>query len=386
MAASEADTFAGAMGRLQAETANAAAELGDALLPYVTQVVDALGGFATWASENQTVVMVIAGIIGGLAAVIIGLNVAMSIWTAVTAAWSVATAIATAVGGAFAAVVAVITSPVFLVIAAIVALIAIVVLLWKNWDTVSEALGKAWDWLKEKATTIFNGIKDFLGGVWDSITTKVSEIWNGIKTWLATKWDEIKTTASTAFENLKTAITEKLTAIQTWFTELPGKILAALGGLGTTLLEKGKEIIKGFIDGYTGLLSDVTSWFTALPGKALDAIGNIGSKLYDKGKDLIQGFIDGIKSMGGKILDAILGILPSSVRGVISGALGLGRSMPGTGISTARMGVAPRAAYGSATFNFNGGAGTDARTVKRLLEGYDVRQGRAPGKALAVAW
>jgi phage-related protein len=109
-------------------------------------------------------------------------------------------------------------------------------------------------------------------------------------------------------------------------------------------------------------------------------IGDLGSTLFNKGKDLIRGFINGIRSMAGAILDAILGILPKSIRGVVSGALGLTRSTR----SLEQSNRSTRATTGS------GSSGvpymvTDeqlARAVGSLLMRSGVRNGYVPGVVL----
>lgn len=51
------------------------------------------------------------------------------------------------------------------------------------------------------------------------------------------------------------------------------------------------------------------NWVRELPGKVLDALGNAGDWLLQSGKDLIQGFINGIDEMLGPVGDAIGGIM-----------------------------------------------------------------------------
>jgi hypothetical protein len=281
-AGDEADTTAGSMATLKADLANVTAELGTALLPAVESVLGMFKDFSGWAQENQTLFTVLATAIAAVTVAIIAINVAMAAWTAVTAAWTAVTVAATGVGAAFAAVMAFLTAPVTLIILAIIALIAIVVLLSKNWDTVTKALGKAWQWLKDKAVAIFNAVKTFLAAVWQGIRDKVTAVWNGIKTWLAAVWDGIKTTAAAAFNALKSKLAE--------------------------IWENIKTTIRGKIAG-------LIDYVSGLPGKILSAIGNLNSLLYDKGADLIQGLINGIRSMLGGIGNMISGAIPDWVPG-----------------------------------------------------------------------
>lgn len=252
----EADTFAGAMGRLQAEVTNAAGEIGTALLPYVTQMVDALGAFAAWASENQGQIQLIAVIVGVLAAAIIALNIAFTIWTAVTVAWSAATAIATAVGTAFSAVVLALTAPITWIILAIIALIAVGVLLWKNWDKIAAFLGRVWDWIKAKAIAI----------------------WGSLKDWFSRTWQSIKDTTLRAWESIQAAVVAKVSALVNYVKTLPGRIVAAIGNFGKLLYGKGRDLIQGLINGIKSMGSAIlNAILSLLPAPLRGAIrGAIG--------------------------------------------------------------------------------------------------------------
>jgi phage-related protein len=324
--------------------------VGAALLPAMESLMPYIEGFADWATNNSGTLTVIAGVIGVLAAAVIAVNVAMAVWSAVAA-------IATGVTTAFGIAMTVLTSPIFLIVAAIAAVIAIGVLLYKNWDTIKGWLSTAWNAIKSTATSVWNSIKGFFVSAWNSIKSKAVEIFNG----------------------LKTAVTDAITAVYNFVKKIPSKIVSAIGNVARTLYTKGKDLITGLIDGYMSMWAKVLSFAGDIGSKILRAIGNVARTLYEKGKSLIQGFIDGIKSMAGAILNAIIGILPGPVRGIIQGALGLRAAAPA--------GRSARASSTSNVFHLHGGStADDARTIKRILEGGDIRQGRRPGTALRVAW
>lgn len=99
-------------------------------------------------------------------------------------------------------------NPVVLIVVGIIALIAVIILLWKNWDTVSAAMGKAWDWVKDKAGAAgdwirdkWNGILDWFKGLPGRMKSMLSGMWDGIKdgfrtavNWVIDKWNNFSLT------------------------------------------------------------------------------------------------------------------------------------------------------------------------------------------------
>ena len=58
-----------------------------------------------------------------------------------------------------------------------------------------------------------------------------------------------------------------------WFRALPGRIIAALEGLGTSLYDFAHMAMSKFWNGLKAVFSSVWGWFKSLPGKLLHAIG-----------------------------------------------------------------------------------------------------------------
>lgn len=157
---------------------------------------------------------------------------------------AVATGIATAATWAFNA--ALWANPITWIIAAIVGLIAVVILLWKNWSTVSAWLTGAWQSIKNAATAVFgwlagffrkwgltilavitgpvglialaiykhwDRITGFLAGVWGWMKQAGGAIWDGVKAgaatvagWATKAWDEMKTGASRTWDGIKSGV------------------------------------------------------------------------------------------------------------------------------------------------------------------------------------
>lgn len=113
-------------------------------------------------------------------------------------------------------------------------------------------------------------------------------------------------------------IREKVGQIIDWFKQVPGRIAAALGNLGSKLVAKGKELIDGFINGIKKAFNNVKNFFKNLPKTILGLIAGIGSALFKAGADIIKGFLDGVKSFFGNVADFFKN-LPKNILGFIGG-------------------------------------------------------------------
>lgn len=116
--AREIDSAAGAQQIANAEWENAKAALGEALLPVMSALARELAGVAQWISENSTLVTILVGIVGGLAAAIVVINAAMATYNAIIA---VTTALKLAENAAWLA------SPITWIVVGIVAALALLV-------------------------------------------------------------------------------------------------------------------------------------------------------------------------------------------------------------------------------------------------------------------
>ena len=166
---------------------------------------------------------------------------------------------------------AMLANPIGLVIIAIAAIIAIGVLLWKNWDTVTEYAGKLWDAIKKA----FNWIKENWPLLLAILTGPI-----GLAILAITKnFDKIKDKASDIVDGIKDI-----------FNGLPGK-----------MAEIGKSIAMGLWNG----ISSMGAW---LKNKIFDFFGNLipgwakkmlgissPSKVFAKfGENIVQGLAQGI--------------------------------------------------------------------------------------------
>ena len=73
-----------------------------------------------------------------------------------------------------------------------------------------------------------------------------------------------------------------------------------------------------------GLWNRELHFWTELPGKILTALGDVTQWLFKTGQNIMAGLISGISSAGGAVTQAIIDHLPGPVKSVLGAALGLG--------------------------------------------------------------
>ena len=287
---------------LKAQFKNTAATVGSAVVPVLAklfqilnnQVGPAFKTVGTFIKNNQTTFKVIGGIIAAL--LVPSLIVMTGTLIASTAAWAanaIAMGIATVwirayqIGAKIAAAgqwllnAAMAANPIGLIIIAIIALVAGIVLLWKKSETFRNIVIGVWNAIKSKSIAIWNGIKNFLVGLWNGIKSKATGAFNAIINFIKTRWNNLKSNTSAAWNFIKNLIVRAVT---------------------------------GFVNNIKKGLTTIVTFFKQLPGKVARGLGNIAKALVGKGKDLVRGLINGIKEMGSAVGRALIGLLPGPVK------------------------------------------------------------------------
>jgi hypothetical protein len=227
------------------------------------------------------------------------------------------------------------------------------------------------------ATFVFNFLRGavesvvaFWVGAWNLAGNIVKAVWNAIvnyvKNGIAAVQNYVAKAAAVrqmifdAFERARAAVVQKTGEMVDFVKGLPGKIISALGNLGSLLYNKGKEIIQGLIDGIGDMIGKLKS-------KISDAVGVIGRVLpgspakegplsgqgYTKirGQHLVEDFATGITDNARMVERAIAALIGSVGAGLpnpnnaaaVAGAVANG----GTGTATLTRPAAPAAADNS---------------------------------------
>lgn len=121
--------------------------------------------------------------------------------------------------------------------------------------------------------------------------------------------------------NMRNNVVNMVGEIAAFMSNLPGRILAAVGNLGNLLWNAGRDLIQGLING-------VGSMFTNAVNSVKNLGNNIAQSLRDKlgirspsvvfeaiGKFTGEGLVNGLESMAGKVNSAVNGLIDPSMMG-----------------------------------------------------------------------
>ncbi len=143
-------------------------------------------------------------------------------------------------------------------------------LLTAVWETIkttfNAAMAAIWGWVKEK----FQQIRDSIEQRMNDAKATLEGIWNSIKTFFTTTLVEIWNTVKQKFLDIKDAIFDRMTEAKNTITDIWNEAQTFLENID--LLQIGKDIIQGLIDGIGSMATAVWGKVTEIAGGIKDSI------------------------------------------------------------------------------------------------------------------
>lgn len=214
-----------------------------------------------------------------------------------------------------------------------------------------------WDGVQQVVTSAIGIVKTYVFGIGDWISNAFSLVSSIARNLWGQVWDYVKS-----------AVINGAASIGRTVSEIPGKVLSALGNAGTLLFSSGKDLIRGFING----------------------IGSMGSALWDAAKNIASNAVDSIKSFLGihSPSRVFRQIGMYSAQGLIIGLEDNTAKVEKAWNSLVSLPTAPRLGFDAAknttapvsiNITVNGAidpVGT-AEQIRRILDAHDLRTGHA---------
>lgn len=286
---------------------------------FFSTIGDGIGLFVdglSWITGNIDVIGTLAGVIGTVAVAVGVLNTVMAIQSAIMMA-----------------------NPTTWIILGIVAAIAALILIIKNWGTITETIATVWETVKnavvnilaniyakfvyifhtilnnpvvqlivDYVTTKFNIMKDLITGIWDGIKNIAAGAWEWIKNIIlgpvlllcdlvTGNFTKLKEDASKIFSNLGHALSTIWNGIKGIASSIWTAIKDNIANTAGRLVDGVRFAIQKIPGIFSNIFGKVRNFVTSLPGEALRW-----------GRDIIDGIADGIRGAIGKVTGAVKGV------------------------------------------------------------------------------
>ena len=185
-----------------------------------------------------------------------------------------------------------------------------------SWKTFGHDIMHDWDmvWNNTVARTA-RGFHD-VAGWFDKGRHDVSNIFDGIRHDVSLIWDS-------TWNNTVGRAGRGVGDVAHWMDALRHDIANRFDGVRQDVAHYWDVIWGNTVGRVQRGVGDVARWFGQLPGKILHALGNLGSLLYNAGQNIVEGLINGVTSMFGSVA-AAAGNLVSSLGGKVLHVLGIG--------------------------------------------------------------
>lgn len=189
---------------------------------------------------------------------------------------------------------------------------------------VFNGISVAWDWLVSTMQTGWTTIKTFVIDAfvfaWQNAQTIFQAVTDGIRF----AWQFVSETFSAIWSTIKSTVIDAFTSAWEGTKNTFVRLLGLMVGEFETWKNRLSAVIntvKGYFQQFSDKVRDTSrqavDHVRRIPGQIERIFSNAGEWLVNAGKNLIQGLINGILSMTGKIGNAITSIMPSSIGGMI---------------------------------------------------------------------
>lgn len=208
------------------------------------------------------------------------------------------TTIASTVGPVLANIMAMVMSAMPAIQNAISVALSAIGAIWNAiWPTLSVLVGYVFSTIQNTISTVLGVVQGIIQVVTSAIQGDWSGVWEGIKAIASSVWEGIKSTVTNGINTAKSIINSVLNAISSMWSGAWN----ALGGFLNGAWNSFVETVSGGNERVMGLLRD-------LPGKITSLFSGAGSWLINAGKSIINGLLDGLKKAWGNVTGFIGGI------------------------------------------------------------------------------
>lgn len=146
------------------------------------------------------------------------------------------------------------------IVLAFLAIVAVGILVWKNWETIKQALARVWDWMRQTA----GDLGRFFTELWQTVTKNVADAWHEFTGAITAAWSSVTGAVSSAASAVAGAVTGAVSAVVGAVTGAWDAVTGATSTAWNTVKSIVESIGSGLVGFITGIPGKITAAFTGL--------------------------------------------------------------------------------------------------------------------------
>lgn len=157
-------------------------------------------------------------------------------------------------------------------------------------------------------TNLNNSFNLWVGNLVNGVVNWFQNLPTRIAAWLVVLWTNFSTWWTNLNTNFELWVGNLINGVVDWFQKLPFRIAAWLVVLRGNFSTWWTNLNNSFNLWVGNLILGVIAWFKALPGRILGALGDAGKWLVNVGKAILEGLLNGLKAAWNAVAGFVGGI------------------------------------------------------------------------------
>jgi phage-related protein len=205
------------------------------------------------------------------------------------------------------------------------------------WDDIRHDAAAAVDAVIHDTESNFDAFRHGIAAIVDAIPGDIEKAWDTIRHDAAALGDDVLHQLEAAWNSVYSATSKAVTDVLGFFEKLPGQVISFLAGLPGEMVTMGVNVVEGMIRGVesmagtleNAILNLIPSPIRSVVSAALGILSP-STVFHGYGVNLVQGLINGVKAMAPA--------LQATMRGLAGGVTATGSSLAGGAIAPAIVG------------------------------------------------
>ena len=172
------------------------------------------------------------------------------------------------------------------------------------------------DWSK-----VWEGIRNVVGGIWDAIYAVVSGVIGQVSAVISNGAAAARDALLGPFMSMASGVGNAVNGVMDWVSGLPGRIRGALSGAGSWLVDAGRAIMDGLLDGMKAAWEKVKGFVSSVGGMIKNLKGPLdydAKLLIPEGQAIMAGLGKGLNIGFAEVRHSVSGYAPAMVSAVSS--------------------------------------------------------------------